>query len=84
MISNKKKSLKAKINELETKLLNVKSSQTSIHNVANEKIFSELIDRKSRACNIILFNVPEFSTLPPVDKYKDTSSFLADLLKPLD
>lgn len=43
-------------------------------------MFSELINRQSRARNIILFNVFEFSTMLPADKCKDTSSFL----KPLD
>lgn len=42
-------------------------------------MFSEFMDRQSRARNIVLFNVPEFSSTVPADKCNDTSSFLTDL-----
>lgn len=69
--------LKDKVQQLETKLSNVELGQAN--NIPQEKLFSEIMDRQSKARNIILFNVPEFSSTIPADKCKDTSSFLSDL-----
>lgn len=53
------KSLKLRIVQLESKLSSVELSQSTIHSASQENLFSEFMDRQSRANNIILFNVPE-------------------------
>lgn len=70
-------SLKNKVQQLETKLSGLELGQ--VNNIPQEKLFSEFMDRQSRARNIVLFNVPEFQSTVPADKCKDTSSFLTEL-----
>lgn len=70
-------SLKDKVQQLEPKLSNLELDQ--INNIPQEKLFSEFMDRQSRARNIVLFNVPEFSSTISADKCKDTSSFINDV-----
>lgn len=76
-VINENNSLKDKVQQLETKLSGLETGQ--INNIPQEKLFSEFMDRQSRARNIMLFNIPEFSSTVPADKCNDTSSFLADL-----
>jgi len=53
--------LKNKVQQLETKLSGLELGQ--VNNISQEKLFSEFMDRQSRARNIVLFNVPEFQYL---------------------
>jgi hypothetical protein len=71
--------LKDRVNQLESKLSEVERGLVNNKNISNEKFFSELTDRQSRAHNIILFNVPEFSSSVPADKCSDTSSFIENV-----
>jgi hypothetical protein len=72
-VLNENKTLKEKVDQLEVKLLDMERPQNneSLCNMAQEKVYSELLDRQSRARNIILFNVPESFNLP--DHTQDTS-----------
>jgi len=56
------KSLKLRIEQLESKLSSVERSQSNNHSINQENLFSEFMDRQSRARNIILFNVPDLLT----------------------
>ncbi|CAI6353558.1 unnamed protein product [Macrosiphum euphorbiae] len=67
------KSLRIKVEQLETKLLDIERTQNTepLGATAQEKVYSELLDRQSRARNVILFNVPEPSV---PDQSQDTST----------
>lgn len=65
------KSLKLRIDLLESKLSSFEQPQSNNHSVIQESLFSEFMDRQSRARNIILFNVPDHST--SADQQNDSS-----------
>jgi hypothetical protein len=65
------KSLKLRIELLESKPSSFEKSQSDNHSVTQESLFSEFMDRQSRARNIILFNVPDHST--SADQQNDCS-----------
>jgi len=54
--------LKSKIEQLESKLFIIERAQSILPSINQENLFSEFTDRQSRACNIMLFNVSDFST----------------------
>lgn len=72
------KSLRIKVEQLETKLLDIKHTQNteSLGATAQEKVYSELLDRQSRARNVILFNIPE----PSVPGQSQDTSTAKDIL----
>lgn len=56
------KSIKIKTIQVKNKLTELERIKCNGPNVVDEKIFSEITDRQLRARDIILFNVPEYST----------------------
>jgi len=60
------KLLKSRIEQLESKLLFVEQFQSNTHSINQENFFSEFMDRQSRTRNIILFNLPDLSTINDV------------------
>jgi hypothetical protein len=64
------KSLEERVIKLELKL-------TEVGSISQENVYSELLDRQSRARNVILFNVPEASTSIPGQL--DDTSFANDV-----
>lgn len=55
------KSLRSRIEQLESKLSNVERTQTPSLALNQEKLFSEFMDRQLRARNVIIFNIPDVS-----------------------
>ncbi|KAL4153671.1 hypothetical protein QTP88_001504 [Uroleucon formosanum] len=66
-VISENKTLRAKIEQIEDKITTLETA-TSGANV--ESVYSELMDRQSRARNIIFFNIQEFNSLP--DQLTDT------------
>lgn len=77
-VINENNLLKDKVQQLEIKLSGLESGQ--INNILQEKLFSKFMNRESKARNIVLFNVPEFSSTVPAGKFNNTFSFLTDYL----
>ncbi|CAI6364507.1 unnamed protein product [Macrosiphum euphorbiae] len=72
--SNKTQEKKAKIEQIEGKI-------TTFPGANVESVYSELMDRQSRARNIIFFNIQEFNSLP--DQLTDTLT-VDEILKSID
>lgn len=58
-VLTKNKSIETKMEQLEVKLSKFELNHTSSTSLNQEKILAEIVDRQSRNCNIILFNLPE-------------------------
>lgn len=51
----KNKSLKSRIEQLESKLSSIDRSQSITHSISKENLFSKFMDQQSKVYNIILF-----------------------------
>ncbi|KAF0718343.1 JmjC domain-containing protein [Aphis craccivora] len=78
-VISENKTLKAKIEQIEAKITTLETAAFPGTNV--ESVYSELMDRQSRACNIIFFNIQEFNSLP--DQLTDTLT-VDEILKSID
>lgn len=65
-VLNENKTLREKVDQLEVRILDIERIRNTepLCNMAQEKVYSELLDRQSRSRNIILFNVPESTNSP--------------------
>ncbi|CAI6376334.1 unnamed protein product [Macrosiphum euphorbiae] len=78
-VISENKTLKAKIEQIEGKITTLETTASPGANV--ESVYSELMDRQSRARNIIFFNIQEFNSLP--DQLTDTLT-VDEILKSID
>ncbi|KAL4083887.1 hypothetical protein QTP88_029203 [Uroleucon formosanum] len=67
-VISENKTLRAKIEQIEDKITTLETAASPGANV--ESVYSEIMDRQSRAHNIIFFNIQEFNSLP--DQLTDT------------
>jgi len=76
-VINKNSSFKIKVEKLECKLLDVERNLQDFDLTTQNNVISKLLDRQTRARNIILFNFPNTSAFVP--GLLDDISFVNDV-----
>jgi hypothetical protein len=72
-------SLKAKIDQLESKVSQLEAGSISSTSWSYEQTFAEISDRQSRSRNIILFNIPESPTQLNIDDKNQISNIFRQI-----
>jgi len=61
MLSAENTALNTKVSNLKNKIIEIEKNFTSTSQISELDLINELVERQSRAQNIILFNLPENS-----------------------